>query len=443
MPSAASADAGGGRGQKLRPVECKNWIALANEKLAEAELAVEAARDSPSELTHAVAVRDKARAYLAHVMATVQQALQETRAEQAARAAEQAAKVAAVTKEAAEAEAKAATAAKEAQEAAKAKAAREAKEAQEEAKAKAAREAKEAQAAMAVGKLEALNAKLSAVEQTKKQMEMHSAAMLMAKDAAIREREEALRRALWEVVEVAKGHARQVEMAAMARARAAEEVAARVHAANAAELHRVAGFEARTAMDAMAVEAARVGALKEKEMQLARRQRAMQAENAMKEAEWRAKDVLARKAAEAATKAAEEAAQAAKKATEEAAEERAAAKLAVDEALRRQEQLTKVEEQVVAAAEQRRQAAMEMRRQAEEQKREVMEMRRQAVRECPVCLDELDVNGGGVYALVPCGHTMCGECAPKLSHNGGACPLCAQREWRATSACTACENLPV
>ena len=427
MPSAASADAGGGRGQKLRPVECKNWIALANEKLAEAELAVEAARDSPSELTHAVAVRDKARAYLAHVMATVQQALQETRAEQAARAAEQAAKVAAVTKEAAEAEAKAATAAKEAQEAAKAKAAR---------------EAKEAQAAMAVGKLEALNAKLSAVEQTKKQMEMHSAAMLMAKDAAIREREEALRRALWEV-EVAKGHARQVEMAAMARARAAEEVAARVHAANAAELHRVAGFEARTAMDAMAVEAARVGALKEKEMQLARRQRAMQAENAMKEAEWRAKDVLARKAAEAATKAAEEAAQAAKKATEEAAEERAAAKLAVDEALRRQEQLTKVEEQVVAAAEQRRQAAMEMRRQAEEQKREVMEMRRQAVRECPVCLDELDVNGGGVYALVPCGHTMCGECAPKLSHNGGACPLCAQREWRATSACTACENLPV
>ena len=52
------------------------------------------------------------------------------------------------------------------------------------------------------------------------------------------------------------------------------------------------------------------------------------------------------------------------------------------------------------------------------------ERRRATLRECPMCLDDLSVDGSTVHALVPCGHSLCATCAPALV--GGPCPVCTQ-----------------
>jgi hypothetical protein len=55
---------------------------------------------------------------------------------------------------------------------------------------------------------------------------------------------------------------------------------------------------------------------------------------------------------------------------------------------------------------------------------EMEKARRAMLRECPMCLMELDDPACvGVHALVPCGHSMCAECAPGCVAK--PCPVCS------------------
>ena len=81
-----------------------------------------------------------------------------------------------------------------------------------------------------------------------------------------------------------------------------------------------------------------------------------------------------------------------------------------------QERMAELERQMVAAQRQNREAEKRMAAEKQQQKHAQRT-------ECPMCLEELR-DCPTIKALVPCGHSLCGDCADAHVAGRGKCPVC-------------------